>query len=275
MPLRALDFKNLFCYIMFIKLYKAAYDADKFHIEIITVQGQFVKCLKIKGGISMDIQNLVPVDYSNQRVLLTSQVAEVFNTTPERISHHFSENKQAFDEGEHFFKLTGAALRSFKKKWVSPPFSKMANCLFLWTELGTARHCQMLKDPNALAIMEQLRAAYFNQKPALSPQGFDKVGYIDDKGTAWFNAEFVARGLGFVEVKNGVEYVMWRRVNRYLDEFGFSANVPKGVATSGNGNYQANCPEFLPENIVYRLAMKANNETAVQFQDKMAAELVR
>lgn len=49
-------------------------------------------------------------------------------------------------------------------------------------------------------------------------------GYLDKKdGTAYLNAGDVARGFGFTRGKNGVEYVMWDRVNRYLAEFGFSA----------------------------------------------------
>lgn len=34
-------------------------------------------------------------------------------------------------------------------------------------------------------------------------------GYVDENGTAWLNAEDVARGWGFTQEKNGVEYVRW------------------------------------------------------------------
>ncbi len=61
-------------------------------------------------------------------------------------------------------------------------------------------------------------------------------------------------------MKNGVEYVKWERVNSYLAEFGFSPQVGKG--------------DFLPENMVYRLAMKANNETAKDFQAWLADDVV-
>lgn len=86
-------------------------------------------------------------------------------------------------------------------------------------------------------------------------------GYLDKKdGTAYLNAEDVARGFGFTEIKSGVEYVMWRRVNRYLDEFGFSAHVSKD--------------DFLPENMVYRLGFKASNEVAQKFQTVLADEVL-
>ena len=65
-------------------------------------------------------------------------------------------------------------------------------------------------------------------------------GYLDKQtGTAYLNAEDVARGFGFTREKNGVEYIRWDRVNQYLHEFGFSPLVGKD--------------DFLPENMVYRL----------------------
>lgn len=83
-------------------------------------------------------------------------------------------------------------------------------------------------------------------------------GYTDAEGTAHLNIEDVARGLGFTETKDGVEYVKWRRVNRYLQELGFSTQVAKD--------------DFVPENIFYRLAMKAKNAVAEAFQAKVADE---
>lgn len=86
-------------------------------------------------------------------------------------------------------------------------------------------------------------------------------GYVAKDGTAWLNAEDVARGWGFTTVaKSGNEVVRWARVNGYLKEFGFSLQVGKG--------------DFLPENMVYRLGFKANNEVAQAFQAKLADEIL-
>lgn len=79
-------------------------------------------------------------------------------------------------------------------------------------------------------------------------------------GTAYLKLETVARGLGFTQEKNGVEYVKWERVKAYLEELGFSPLVGKDV--------------FIPENIFYRLAMKAKNEAAEAFQAKIADEVI-
>ena len=87
------------------------------------------------------------------------------------------------------------------------------------------------------------------------------TGYIDENGTAQLNLDNVARGLGFTQIAaSGNEAVRWERVNKYLEEFGF-------IPTSGDGG-------FIPENIFYRLAMKASNKTAIDFQCKIADEIL-
>lgn len=72
--------------------------------------------------------------------------------------------------------------------------------------------------------------------------------------------EAVARGLGFTQEKNGVEYVRWETIKSYLNEIGFSQLLGK--------------EDFIPENIFYRLAMKAKNETAEKFQALVADEII-
>lgn len=87
-------------------------------------------------------------------------------------------------------------------------------------------------------------------------------GYMDKQtGTAYLNAEDVARGFGLTTVaKSGNEVVRWARVNQYLHEFGFSPQVGKD--------------DFLPENMVYRLGFKANNDVAKKFQAVLADEVL-
>ena len=86
------------------------------------------------------------------------------------------------------------------------------------------------------------------------------VECYEKDGTAYLKLESVAKGLGFTEVKNGKDYVMWRRVDGFLQDLGFGTCAER--------------PEFIPENIFYRLAMKAKNETAERFQAKVADEII-
>jgi phage antirepressor YoqD-like protein len=85
-------------------------------------------------------------------------------------------------------------------------------------------------------------------------------GFVDENGTAHLNLEDVSRGLGFTQTKNGVEYIRWETVESHLTSLGFSQQVGK--------------EGFIPENIFYRLAMKAKNETAELFQSKVADEIL-
>lgn len=90
-------------------------------------------------------------------------------------------------------------------------------------------------------------------------------GYLDkETGTAYLNAEDVARGFGFIQRQNkgGKEYVSirWDRVNQYLHDFGFPPQVGEN--------------DFLPENMVYRLGFKASNEVAQKFQAVLADEVL-
>lgn len=90
------------------------------------------------------------------------------------------------------------------------------------------------------------------------------VDCYEENGTAYLKLEAVARGLGFTTTQNvgGTEYVnvRWKRVEEYLGEIGFATNGKR--------------PDFIPENIFYRLAMKAKNETAERFQALVADEII-
>lgn len=86
------------------------------------------------------------------------------------------------------------------------------------------------------------------------------VDCYEKDGVAYLKLESVARGLGFTQLaKSGNEVVRWERVNKYLEEF--------GIPTSGDGGY-------IPENIFYRLAMKAKNAAAEAFQAKVADVII-
>ena len=96
-----------------------------------------------------------------------------------------------------------------------------------------------------------------NDLQVISISGID---CYERNGTAYLKLDTVARGLGFTQEKGGVEYVKWERVSGYLKELGFSPEVGKD--------------DFIPENIFYRLAMKAKNEAAEAFQAKIADEVI-
>lgn len=97
----------------------------------------------------------------------------------------------------------------------------------------------------------------------LTPVLISGVSCYEHDGTAYLKLEDVARGLGFTEVAaSGNECIRWRTVRKYLEDL--------GIATCCDGHL----PEYIPENIFYRLAMKAKNETAERFQALVADEII-
>ena len=91
----------------------------------------------------------------------------------------------------------------------------------------------------------------------------DGIDFKEKDGTLYIRLEAAAIGYGWCrkEVKNGIEYsyVRWERVFSMLDEIGFAHKWAKDG--------------FIPEEVFYKLGMRAKNETAKAFQDKVAAIL--
>ena len=144
----------------------------------------------------MNFKDIVPVEWSNQRILLTSQLAEFYGCDTNNIKKDFNANRDRFKAGKHYFKLEGAALSAFKASLVTdgneaPKFGDLQNLqvtdgdpqnlrsagnglqispktrtLYLWTERGAARHAKMLSTDKAWEVFEELEDNYFNPKPS-------------------------------------------------------------------------------------------------------------
>ena len=94
---------------------------------------------------------------------------------------------------------------------------------------------------------------------SLEVQVFDNLKVKEENGQVLFDAESAAIGLGITEEKSGLTYVRWNRVNKYL------------FATSGENVKRG---DFITEPQFYKLAIKANNETAEKFQDWVTSEVL-
>lgn len=80
-----------------------------------------------------------------------------------------------------------------------------------------------------------------------------------ENGNALFDAETVARSLGFIQIKNEKEYVRWETINKYLKK---------------QLSHEVGKKDFISESMVYKLAFKANNSLAEKFQDWLASEVL-
>ena len=89
----------------------------------------------------------------------------------------------------------------------------------------------------------------------LEVQVFDNLKVKEENGQILFDAETAAIGLGLTQVKSHKTYVRWGTLSKYL-----SQEVGKG--------------DFITEPQFYKLAIKANNETAEKFQDWVTSEVL-
>lgn len=119
--------------------------------------------------------------YSNEPVLTTAQLAEFYGTKPARLVENFSQNKERFVEGKHYFKLEGVALAQFKDMiGNSNDVPKNTARLVLWTKRGAARHAKMLNTEKAWEVFEKLEDSYFaqvfqQQQPSLTKDSFEEI----------------------------------------------------------------------------------------------------
>ena len=95
---------------------------------------------------------------------------------------------------------------------------------------------------------------------SLEVQVFDNLKVKEENGQILFDAESAAIGLGIVSKAKGYTNIRWSRVNDYLDSAKSGRKIQKG--------------DFITEPQFYKLAIKANNETAEKFQDWVTSEVL-
>jgi hypothetical protein len=110
------------------------------------------------------MNKLQVIEYQNQRVLTTAQLAEAFGAESDRISKNFSENRDRYTEGKHFFRLEGESLLHFRNSEPQLEISNMTRVLYLWTEKGAWMHAKSLNTDQAWAAYEALVDDYYNVK---------------------------------------------------------------------------------------------------------------
>jgi len=95
---------------------------------------------------------------------------------------------------------------------------------------------------------------------SLEVQVFDNLKVKEENGQILFDAESAAIGLGIVSKAKGYTNIRWSRLNDYLDSAKSGRKIQKG--------------DFITEPQFYKLAIKANNETAEKFQDWVTSEVL-
>lgn len=108
-----------------------------------------------------DIVLLNLIEYKNQRVLTTAQLAKSLKTDSKIINQNFRRNKDDFIQGVHYLELTGEELKAFKGSLQNEASLKFASILYLWTEKGAWIHADFLNTKQARKAIHALIDEYY------------------------------------------------------------------------------------------------------------------
>lgn len=111
-----------------------------------------------------EIKDLQQVEYKDDLILTTEQLAEFYGTETRRIADNFKRNEDRFVEGKHYYLLKGASLKSFKSQYSLKglPINKFSSSLYLWTKRGSSRHAKILDTDKAWDVFDELEQSYFD-----------------------------------------------------------------------------------------------------------------
>lgn len=111
------------------------------------------------------MSKLIPLEFKNQRILLTEQLADIYESDVNNIKNNFSNHKDNFEEGKHYYFLQGTELKEFKNQVNNIDLvNKHTSSLYLWTERGANRHCKILDTDKAWDQFDNLEETYFKVK---------------------------------------------------------------------------------------------------------------
>lgn len=176
---------------------------------------------------------LIPIEQNNQRVLLTSQIAQQYGTTSRRISENFNRNSERFIEGKHYYCLTGDEKREFCN-YTQIAYSSKAKALYLWTEKGALLHAKSLNTDEAWQAYEFLVDHYFEnheEKQALASADMQALINCFEKFSERLDAlesrqkRLETKSAGFTpptveEVENYCDYLgKWIDAERFVDYY--------------------------------------------------------
>lgn len=120
------------------------------------------------------VKSLDVIDHHKMRVLPTVQLAEAFGTNSKVIAKNFERNKAHYEEGQHYFVLSGDALRHFKTSRQNDGSLKYVSVLYLWTEKGAWLHAKSLNNEQAWEAYQMLIDSYYKVQQAFS-EGVDNM----------------------------------------------------------------------------------------------------
>ena len=102
------------------------------------------------------------IEHADVRVLTSAQLAESFGSDGKTINRNFQRNQDQFEQGVHYFSLTGEALKAFKGVRQNDVSLKFVSVLYLWTEKGAWLHAKFSNGERAKEAYQGLINSYYS-----------------------------------------------------------------------------------------------------------------
>lgn len=176
---------------------------------------------------------LVPVEYSGQRVLTTKQLAELYGTNAKNISYNFNNQKARYQEGVHYFVIRYGE-QGYREFQDSPEATQP---IYLWTEKGALYHAKSLNTDRAWETYDMLVDTYFRVQQIKT---IEDLIIMQAQSMKQLKAEVAAQGEQIRAIKDTLIEVDedWRRdVNTKLNKIALKRGGGQEYSNIKNMSY--------------------------------------
>lgn len=128
--------------------------------------------LKIAKPIDHVDPDMLPViEWNGVRVVTTATLAQGYGADEGSIRKNLSVHTERFEEGKHYFNVSGAGLQDLRVTNSNAQISSKARSVTLWTEKGAARMSKIVDTDAAWDFFEQMESAYFHPVQHIANHG--------------------------------------------------------------------------------------------------------
>ncbi|HBQ2511740.1 TPA: ORF6N domain-containing protein [Klebsiella oxytoca] len=111
---------------------------------------------------NVDPQAFPVIEWAGFRVVTTETLASGYGCEEKSIRMNLSRNLERFEEGKHYFMVTGEELKKLRATVGGSQISSKARAVTLWTEKGAARMSKIVDTDEAWSFFERLEDSYFH-----------------------------------------------------------------------------------------------------------------
>lgn len=115
------------------------------------------------------------ISHQKQTVITTDLLARKLGSNLNNLMQNFGNNEERYQEGVHYYKLTGEILQDFRKNNPELKISGRMRTLYLWTEKGCFNHVKSLGTEEAWDAYQLLVDTYFRQRSLIQQKATTPV----------------------------------------------------------------------------------------------------